>query len=66
LGPPRRRMKRPKGLEEVHTARKALVPLGLRVAGVALMGLEVLTPAARHALAGLLFFGGFLPLPQSR
>ncbi|GGM99478.1 hypothetical protein GCM10007092_11750 [Thermus composti] len=50
----------------MHTARKALVPLGLRVAGVALMGLEVLTPAARHALAGLLFFGGFLPLPQSR
>ncbi|BDG20218.1 hypothetical protein TthSNM11_24210 (plasmid) [Thermus thermophilus] len=47
-------------------ARKALVPLGMMLAGVALMGLEVLTPAARHALAGLLFFGGFLLLPRLR
>jgi hypothetical protein len=36
------------------------------VAGVALMGLEVLTPAARHALAGLLPLGGFLLPPESR
>lgn len=47
-------------------ARKALVPLGLMVPGVALMGLEVLTPEARRVLAGLLFFGGFLLLPRLR
>ncbi|WP_172961998.1 hypothetical protein [Thermus scotoductus] len=41
-------------------ASKALAPLGLMVAGVALMGIEVLTPPARQAPAGLLFFGGFL------
>jgi len=46
-------------------ARKALAPLGPMVAEVALMGLEVLTPAARQAPVGLLFFGGFLLLLES-
>jgi hypothetical protein len=50
----------PEGGREVSMARKALAPLGLMVAGVALMGIEVLTPPARQAPAGLLFFGGFL------